>query len=61
MERTYEVIAVHPGTGEVTRFMIAASSAHEARERAEACGLAHVVVHGPGGGGASEMTAPGLA
>lgn len=50
MEGMYEVIAVHPATGELTRFAVAATSRFEARQYAESCGLQHVVIVGPGGG-----------
>ena len=51
VEQMYEVIAVHPATGKVTRFAVAAKSHYEARRHAESCGLEHVVVEGPEGGG----------
>jgi hypothetical protein len=49
MEGMYEVIAIHPATGEITRFAVAATSHYDARRHAESCGLQHVVVTEPGG------------
>jgi hypothetical protein len=57
MEGMYEVIAIHPATGEITRFAVAATSHYEARRHAESCGLQHVVVSEPGGEGSADCDA----
>ena len=54
MDGMYAVIAIHPATGEITRFAVVATSHYEARRHAESCGLQHVVVTGPGGEGVSD-------
>ena len=61
MEGMYEVIAIHPATGEITRFAVAATSHYDARRHAESCGLQHAVVTGPDEDCAADLlrTTPG--